>query len=70
MTVQELTLKVVEHLSFHKSEYIHFVKLHKSDKENNAIFLKMVSEINKDGHWDNDMSDLIPLCITNIFKRE
>ena len=66
MSTQELRARVVEHI-IHYLWFVNFTEAMTPEQEQ-EVFVKMIGEI-KDGTWNNEMSDFVPLCLTNIFHR-
>ena len=71
MFTQELRARVVEHLEENIIHYLWFVNFTEAmtPEQEQEVFVKMIEEIKEDGTWNNEMSDFVPLCLTNIFHR-
>ncbi|MEW8546092.1 MAG: OTU domain-containing protein, partial [Candidatus Thiodiazotropha sp.] len=71
MSVEELRARVVDHLVENSAHYICFANVSEpsTEEEEHERFIELTQEIKEDGAWNSDMSDLVPLCLANIFKR-
>ena len=70
-TVSSLRARVCEHLLQNESHYIDFLHFQDnlSPEQKAHVYKEKVREIETPGTWNNDISDIIPLAISNIFKK-
>ena len=71
MSAQTLRAQVAKHLEDNIIHYLCFVNFPDAmtSEQEIEVFVKMIEEIKEDGTWNNEMSDFIPLCLANMFRR-
>ena len=72
ITVNELRQKISSHMLENINHYIGFMKVNAdgNEEELQRSVMESIKCLEKDGHWESDYADFIPLCLANLYHRK
>lgn len=69
LSVSDLRTKLCEHLFENEQHYSGYVARTVGTEHSSHNYKKMVNALQKDGVWNTEMSDVLPLATANFFKK-